>query len=64
METQIIEAKPTPFVPCNMGGVTGQKPPLKLKPREAWAIRVRLQVSDRIRDLALFNLAIDSKLRE
>lgn len=41
--------------------MTGQKPPLK--PREVWAIRVRLQISNRVRDLALFNLAIDSKLR-
>ena len=39
----------------------GQKRPLKL--REIWAIRVRLQLSRRHRDLALFNLAIDSKLR-
>lgn len=41
--------------------VTGQKPPLK--PREVWAIRVRLQISNCVRDLALFNLAIDSKPR-
>jgi integrase len=41
--------------------LTGQKPPLKLK--EIWAIRVRLQLSSRARDLAMFNLAIDSKLR-
>lgn len=39
----------------------GQKPPLKRK--EIWAIRVRLQLAGRVRDLALFNLAIDSKLR-
>ena len=39
----------------------GQKPPLK--PREVWSIRTRLQVSGADRDLALFNLAIDSKLR-
>lgn len=39
----------------------GQKPPRKLK--EIWAIRIRLQIADRIRDLALFNLAIDAKLR-
>jgi integrase len=39
----------------------GQKAPFKLK--EIWAIRVRLQFYGRIRDLALFNLAIDSKLR-
>jgi len=39
----------------------GQKPPLK--PREVWAIRTRLQIQGKQRDLALFNLAIDSKLR-
>ena len=61
METQSFEQLPKPFVPWNKGRVTGQKPPLK--PREVWAIRVRLQISDRVRDLALFNLAIDSKLR-
>jgi hypothetical protein len=37
------------------------RPPLKLK--EIWAIRMRLQFSSRVRDLAMFNLAIDSKLR-
>jgi integrase len=47
--------------PWNKGKLTGQKPPLKLK--EIWAIRIRLQLSKQIRDLALFNLAIDSKLR-
>lgn len=47
--------------PWNKGRLVGQKPPLK--PREIWAIRVRLQMAKRIRDLALFNLAIDSKLR-
>ncbi len=45
----------------NKGKLIGQKPPLK--PKEIWAIRVRLQVSNRTRDLALFNLAIASKLR-
>jgi integrase len=39
----------------------GQKPPLKLK--EVWGIRIRLQLAGKLRDLALFNLAIDSKLR-
>jgi hypothetical protein len=39
----------------------GQKSPLRLK--EIWAIRIRLQIAKRVRDLALFNLAIDSKLR-
>jgi integrase len=47
--------------PWNKGKLTGQKPPLKLK--EIWAIRIRLQISLQVRDLALFNLAIDSKLR-
>jgi len=47
--------------PWNKGKLVGQKLPLKLK--EIWAIRVRLQLADRKRDLALFNLAIDSKLR-
>jgi len=49
------------MTPWNKGKLTGQKPPLKLK--EIWAIRIRLQISKQIRDLALFNLAIDSKLR-
>ncbi len=40
---------------------SGQKAPLQ--PKEVWAIRVRLQMAKRVRDLALFNLAIDSKLR-
>ncbi len=48
-------------LPWNKGKLIGQKLPLKLK--VIWAIRVRLQLGDRKRDLALFNLAIDSKLR-
>ena len=47
--------------PWNKGKRTGQKPPLKLQ--EIWAIRIRLQIDRKTRDLALFNLAIDSKLR-
>src|SRR5258705_7484694 len=47
--------------PWNKGRLTGQKRPLK--PKDVWAIRVRLQLEHRKRDLALFNLAIDSKLR-
>lgn len=47
--------------PWNKGRLIGQKPPLKLK--EIWALRVRLQLGKQVRDLALFNLAIDSKLR-
>lgn len=48
-------------VPWNKGKLTGQKPPLKL--REIWAIRTRLQMASNVRELAMFNLAIDSKLR-
>jgi hypothetical protein len=48
-------------VPWNKGRLIGQKRPLK--PKEIWAIRVRLQLEERRRDLALFNLALDSKLR-
>lgn len=47
--------------PWNKGKLLGQKPPLRLK--DIWAIRFRLQLAERTRDLALFNLAIDSKLR-
>ena len=47
--------------PWNKGMIIGPKPPLKLK--EVWAIRIRLQLSGDVRNLALFNLAIDSKLR-
>ena len=47
--------------PWNKGCLIGPKRPLK--PKEVWAIRVRLQLEGRKRDLALFNLAIDSKLR-
>lgn len=45
----------------NKGRLIGQKSPLK--PQQVWAIRVRLQIADHKRDLALFNLAIDCKLR-
>src|SRR4029434_10771340 len=47
--------------PWNKGKLLGQKPPLRLK--EIWAIRIRLQLAKQARELALFNLAIDSKLR-
>ena len=47
--------------PWNKGKLTGPKPPLQA--RHVWAIRTRLQLAERKRDLALFNLAIDSKLR-
>src|ERR1700751_1922493 len=45
----------------NKGRLIGQK--RALKPKDVWSIRVRLQVERRARNLALFNLAIDSKLR-
>ncbi len=47
-------------VPWNKGKPTGQKPPLKLP--EIRAIRTRLQMSSNVHELAMFNLAIDSKL--
>jgi hypothetical protein len=47
--------------PWNHGRIIGPKPPLK--PKHIWAIRTRLQHEGRIRDLAMFNVAIDSKLR-
>jgi hypothetical protein len=47
--------------PWNKGKLVGQKAPFKLK--EIWAIRIRLQLAQRKRELALLNLAIDSKLR-
>lgn len=57
----VIFHTPQPFEPWNKGKLVGQKAPLKLK--DIWAIRIRLQSGHKIRDLALFKLAIDSKLR-
>jgi integrase len=48
-------------VPWNKGKVVGAKPPLR--PKHVWSIRTKLQAERRIRDLALFDLAIDRKLR-
>lgn len=59
MDTQTKEARRD--TPWNKGKLVGQKAPLRLN--EIWAIRIRLQLSHRVRELALFNLAIDSKLR-
>lgn len=56
METVIQASRP-----WNKGLIVGQKRPLL--PRQVWSIRVRLEMSGSARDLALFNLAIDSKLR-
>lgn len=47
--------------PWNKGKLIGAKPPLRQK--HVWAIRTKLQIEQRTRDLAMFNLAIDSKLR-
>jgi hypothetical protein len=47
--------------PWNKGKLVGAKPPLR--PSHVWSISTKLQMADRKRDLALFNLAIDSKLR-
>ena len=47
--------------PWNKGKIVGQKAPFKLK--DIWALRVRLEMESRVRELALFNLGIDSKLR-
>lgn len=57
-ETIAVAAKRRPW---NKGKLVGPKPPLQ--PKHVWAIRTRLQIAGRTRDLALFNLAIDSKLR-
>ena len=57
--------KPAPTIPrripWNKGKLIGAKPPLQ--PKHVWSIRTKLLVAGRTRDLAMFNLAIDSKLR-
>src|SRR5208282_31724 len=60
-QMSISPDKPRTPYSWNKGKLVGQKTPLKLK--EIWAIRIRLQIARRCRELALFNLAIDSKLR-
>ncbi|KJF71201.1 MULTISPECIES: tyrosine-type recombinase/integrase [Rhizobium/Agrobacterium group] len=57
MDTAVLRNR----YPWNKGILVGQKRPLQ--PKNAWSIRVRLEMSGAIRELALFNLAIDSKLR-
>src|SRR5690349_13904252 len=62
METQAQAMSSMPRrEPWNKGKLIGQKPPLR--PKHVWSIRTRLQMEGRTRDLAMFNLAIDSKLR-
>ena len=58
MSTEYKSGSRTPW---NKGKLVGQKKPLKL--REIWEIRIRLQLKDRYRELAMFDHAIDSKLR-
>jgi len=48
-------------IPWNKGKLIGAKPPLR--PKHVWSIRTKLQVEGHVRDWAMFNLAIDSKLR-
>ena len=60
-DTNLIPFLPARKRPWNKGRLTGQKTPLQ--PKHVWAIRTRLQLANKARDLALFNLAIDSKLR-
>ena len=57
MDTAVLRTRYT----WNKGILAGQKRPLQ--PKNVWSIRVRLEMSGAIRELALFNLAIDSKLR-
>src|SRR3979411_1940941 len=52
---------PDKRLPWNKGKLTGAKPPLR--PKHVWSIRTKLQIEGRTRDLAMFNVAIDSKLR-
>jgi hypothetical protein len=62
METQAPTTSSAPRrEPWNKGKLIGQKP--RLRPKHVWSIRTRLQMEGRTRDLAMFNLAIDSKLR-
>jgi integrase len=56
----VAPTKP-PRIPWNKGKLVGAKPPLR--PSHVWSIRTKLQIEGKKRDLALFNLAIDSKLR-
>lgn len=60
-DTTINTIPKYPRQPWNKGKLVGQKAPLRV--RDISAIRVRLQLAKKKRDLALFNLAIDSKLR-
>jgi integrase len=60
-DTEMSTAPTAKRIPWNKGKLTGAKPPLR--PKHVWAIRTMLQNARQVLDLALFNLAIDSKLR-
>jgi integrase len=61
MQDQVNATSAPKRMPWNKGKLTGTKPPLR--PKHVWSIRTKLQIEGRARDLAMFNLAIDSKLR-
>jgi integrase len=61
MQDQVNATRALKRVPWNKGKLIGAKPPLR--PKHVWSIRTKLQIEGRTRDLAMFNLAIDSKLR-
>ena len=61
MQDQVNATPTTKRAAWNKGKLTGAKPPLR--PKHVWSIRTKLQIEGRARDLAMFNLAIDSKLR-
>jgi hypothetical protein len=61
MQDQVNATAASKRVPWNKGTLTGAKPPLR--PKHVWSIRTKLQIEGCARDLAMFNLAIDSKLR-
>jgi hypothetical protein len=59
--TDVASTSESKHVPWNEGKIVGAKPPLR--PKHVWSIRTKLQVEGRMRDLTLFNVAIDSNLR-
>src|SRR5260370_12448487 len=61
MQDQVNAAPAPKRVPWNKGKLTGAKPPLR--PKHVWSIRTKLHIEGRARDLAMFNLAIATKLR-
>jgi site-specific recombinase XerC len=62
MSNDLLPAVCSPRIAWNRGRIIGQKRPLQ--PKHVWSIRVRLEMADNKRDLALFNMAVDSKLRD